>query len=111
MSATAKEIIQSLPSRMKTGAGTGIDIYYHFDISGDNGGKFTVTVKDGVCKVEDGLIDSDPKCVITTTDKVYEEVETGKTNPQMALLFGKIKVSNVGSLMKFAEMFNAFKES
>lgn len=110
MSATAKQIIESLPSRMKEGSGKGIDIYYHFDISGDKGGKYTVSVNDGVCKVEEGLNGSDPKCVITTTDSVYEEVETGKTNAQMALMFGKIKVSNIGSMLKFVEMFNAYKE-
>lgn len=109
MSATAKEIIQSLPLRLKAGAGIGIDIYYHFDISGERGGKFTVTVNNGVCKVQDGFIGTEPKCVVATTDTVYEEVETGKTNAQMALMFGKIKVTNVGSLIKFAEMFNSFK--
>jgi len=105
---TAKEIIMSLPLRLKPGAGTGIDIIFHFIIKGDGGGQFTVKVKDGVCSVIEGL-EGEPKCVVETTDKTYEEVETGKTNPQMAVLFGKVKVSNVGSMIKFAEMFEAYK--
>ncbi len=106
---TAKEIIQSLPQRMKPGAGVGIDILYHFKISGANGGNFTVTVKDGKCEVNEGL-DGEPKCIIETTDEIYADTELGKMNAQMAVMFGKIKVSNIGSLLKFVEMFIPMKE-
>lgn len=100
----AAELIRSLPSRMKSGAGQGVDIVYHFKITGDAGGNFTVRMKEGVCTVEDGLHD-EPKCVIEAKDSDYEDVEYGRTNAQMAVLFGKIKVSNVGSMLKFVEMF------
>lgn len=106
---TAKEIIQSLPQRMKPGSGAGVDILYHFKISGANGGEFTVTVKDGKCEVANGLT-GEPKCTIETTDEIYAETELGKMNPQMAVMFGKIKVSNIGSLLKFVEMFVPLKE-
>jgi acyl-CoA dehydrogenase len=105
---TAKEIIMSLPSRLKKGAGGGVDIFFHFIISGDGGGNFTVKLKDGVCTATEGLEGSDPKCVVETSDKTYVEVETGKTNPQMAVLFDKVKVSNVASMIKFAEMFEGY---
>ena len=100
----AAELIRSLPSRMKSGAGQGVDIVYHFKISGDGGGDFTVRVNNGICTVEDGLHD-DPKCVIEAKASDYADVEYGRTNAQMAVLFGKIKVSNVSSLLKFVEMF------
>lgn len=102
---TAVEIIRSLPSRLKAGAGQGVDITYHFDIEGPNGGQFTVRVNDGVCTVEDGL-HGEPKCVVKTTDTTYADTELGRTNAQMAVMMGKIKVSNIGSMMKFVEMFN-----
>jgi len=101
----AAELIRSLPSRMKSGAGQSVDIIYHFKISGENGGDFTVTVKDGVCAVEDGF-SGEPKCVIETKDSDYEDVEYGRANAQMAVLLGKIKVSNIGSMLKFVEMFD-----
>ncbi|MBK9732492.1 MAG: SCP2 sterol-binding domain-containing protein [Chitinophagaceae bacterium] len=101
---TAAALIQSLPQRMKVGAGQGIDLLYHFKISGEHGGDFTVKVKDGVCSVEKGL-SGDPKCEIEAMDTVYEDVEMGRTNAQMAVLFGKLKVSNIPSLLKFVEMF------
>lgn len=102
---TAAEIIRSLPSRLKPGAGAGVDIIYHFDIEGPDGGQFTVRVNDGTCTVEDGL-HGEAKCVVKTTDSTYADTELGRTNAQMAVMMGKIKVSNIGSMMKFVEMFN-----
>jgi putative sterol carrier protein len=100
----ATELIKSLPSRLKAGAGEDVDIIYHFIISGEHGGNFTVRVKQGVVTVEDGLKD-EPKCVVSAKDSDYEDVEYGRTNAQMAVLLGKIKVSNIGSILKFVEMF------
>ena len=100
----ASELIQSLPQRMKPGAGSGVDLIYHFKISGERGGNFTVKVKDGVCTVEHGL-SGEPKCEVETKDNVYEDVEMGRTNAQMAVLSGKVKVSNIPSMLKFVEMF------
>lgn len=102
---TAAEIIRSLPERLKAGAGAGVDITYHFEIEGPEGGQFTVRVNDGVATVEDGL-HGEPKCVVKTTDQTYADTELGRTNAQMAVMMGKIKVSNIGSMMKFVEMFN-----
>ena len=101
---SAREMIYTLPKRLKPNSGIGIDIIYHFQITGVDGGDFTVKVKDGTCSVHDGLT-GDPKCIISATSSDYVDAETGKINAQMAVMFGKIKVSNIGSMMKFVEMF------
>ncbi len=106
MNQTAREIILSLPSRLKAGAAEGLNFYYHFIISGTRGGSFTITINNGSCTAIEGLKGDDPKCIIQTSDETYEEVEYGRTNAQMAVMFGKIKVSNIPSLLKFIEMFN-----
>lgn len=100
----ASELIQSLPSRLKPGIDPSLDFVYHFRIAGEHGGDFTVRVKNGACTVEPGLAD-EPKCVVQAKDSDYEDAEYGRTNAQMAVLFGKIKVSNIGSMLKFVEMF------
>ncbi len=102
---TAKEIILSLSERFKADQVDGdLDIIFHFNISGDNGGDFTVHIEDDECKVTEGLT-GEPKCVISCKDKVYEEIELGKTNAQMAFMMGKIKISNIMAMMKFIESF------
>lgn len=106
---TAREIILSLPKRLKPGAGVGLDILYHIKISGESGGNFTVHVKDGSCKVTEELT-GEPKCIIESNDINYADAEWGRINAQMAVMFGKIKVSNIGSMMKFVEMFIPIKD-
>lgn len=102
---TAREILQSLPTRLKAHKlASGYETNIHFNISGDNGGEFTVHIADGVCTVADGL-NGTPKCVITTKDSVYEGVELGKENPQMAVMMGKIKLTNIAEMMTFSGLF------
>jgi acyl-CoA dehydrogenase len=102
---TAREIILSLASRFNADqVDDDLDIIFHFDISGPEGGQFTVQIEDDTCKVTEGL-EGDPKCLVTCTDKVYADVELGKTNAQMAFMMGKIKISNIMAMMKFIACF------
>jgi acyl-CoA dehydrogenase len=102
---TAREILRSLPSRLKAHKITpDYETNIHFNISGDNGGEFTVNIANGACTVADGLVGT-PKCVITTKDSVYEGVELGKENPQMAVMMGKIKLTNIAEMMTFTGLF------
>lgn len=102
---TAKEILLTLPSRFKADKAEGINTVIHFDVAGDRGGKFTVTVKDKTCTIVEGL-EGTANCVVTTTDQVYEDTELGRSNPQMAVMMGKIKISNLGEMMKFIGLFS-----
>lgn len=102
---TAREIILSLPQRYKTEkAPADYSTTVHLNISGDNGGEFTVNIQDGKCSVTEGLIGT-PKCTVSATDNNYQDVELGRTNPQMAVMMGKIKLSNIGEMMTFAGLF------
>jgi acyl-CoA dehydrogenase len=102
---TAREIIQTLPERfIEHKVSDDLDIIFHFEIAGSEGGDFTVQIKNRECTIEEGLHGT-PKCVVTTKDKVYTELEYGKTNQQMAFMMGKIKVSNLGAMFKFMECF------
>lgn len=101
----ARDIILSLEQRfLPEQVDEDLHIIFHFDISGDRGGQFTVEIEDDECKVEEGL-SGDPKCIITCTDSVYEDVELGRTNAQMAFMMGKIKISNIMAMMKFINCF------
>ena len=46
-----------------------------------------------------------PNCTIETDDETYVAVETGKINPQEAFLTGKIRVSDLMSMMTFGGLF------
>lgn len=102
---TAAEIIRSLPNRVREEkiADAG-DAMYHFILEGDTGGEFTVEIANKAVKVHDGL-QGTAVCESRMKASLYEELELGKANPQMAFMMGKVKVSNVGEMLKFAGFF------
>ncbi|MCO5230463.1 MAG: SCP2 sterol-binding domain-containing protein [Chitinophagales bacterium] len=101
---TAREIVLGLPSRFKGDASTDNGVF-HFVLEGDGGGEFSVKVTDGVCSVEEGL-SGDADCVISSTAADFEDAEYGRVNKQMAVMMGKIKISNLGAMLKFLSLFS-----
>ena len=103
MATTAREFILSIPERINPEAIADKDTVFHFVVSGDGGGDFTATIKDGAANVTEGL-EGESKCTIKTSEKVLLNILNGKQNPQMAVLMGKLKISNLGEMMKFAKI-------
>jgi putative sterol carrier protein len=101
---TAKELVKGLPSRFKPDMASGFSGNIQLVLEGEGGGEFSVQIKDGACKVEEGLIGI-PDCVVRAKASVYVDTETGKLNPTMAVMMGKIKVSNIGVLTQFIQFF------
>lgn len=102
---TAKEIILSIPLRIKKDKASEYSTVFQFDISGDNGGQYTLTVNNGNAIIEEGF-QGTPECVITTDAKVYEDIELGRMDPTMAFMGGQIRVTNIGAMMQFAKYFD-----
>ncbi len=102
---TAREIVYSLPQRLKTDkVDDSVSSVFHFKLAGDTGGEFTAVLKDKAVEVSDGL-NGEATCVITAKASDYEDLELGRGNPQMMFMMGKIKVSNLGEVMKFITYF------
>jgi putative sterol carrier protein len=101
---TAREFIMQLPSKVNPEALTDKETTFHFKISGEGGGDFTANVKNGQFEVKEGL-EGDAKCVVTTADSILMEIIKGERNPQMAVFTGKLKISNLGEMMKYAKVF------
>lgn len=103
-----KELFASIPSRFRPEKAEGINLLFHFDLGGDEPVQYSVTIKDNQCSVNEGLL-GQPNCIIKAKSQTYIDIETGKTNPQMALMLGKVKVSNIGEMMQFAKLFRRFE--
>lgn len=103
---TARDIIYSLPNRLKADKVDDSALHrFHFFLDGPTGGNFTVTVQNKAVTVLDGLVD-EPTCEIRAKASDYEDLEHGRGNPQMMFMMGKIKVSNLGEVMKFITYFS-----
>lgn len=102
---TAREIVLSLPDRLKKHkVADDYETVVNLDIEGERGGQFTVTVKDKECTVEEGFVGT-PKCKVTTKDSTYEATELGRENAQMAVMMGKIKLTNIAEMLTFVTLF------
>ena len=102
---TAREIVLALPSRLKAEEAAGQSGNFQFVLEGETGGEFTAIVADGVCTVQEGL-HGEADCVISSLATDFEDAELGRVNRQMAVMMGKIKITNLGAMLKFIGMFS-----
>lgn len=97
-----REFIFSLPAKVKPEVLEGQNTLFHFDIA--DAGQFTVKVADGKLDLKEGL-EGDPTCKVTTSAETFTKLVTGNLNPMMAMMTGKLKISNPGEMLKYAKIF------
>lgn len=102
---TPEEIFNEMPNQLDENAAKGINATIQFNISGDDGGHWFVTVKDGRATVGKGTAAS-PNMTMAMADSDYVDMTLGKLNGQMAFMSGKLKLSgDMGLAMKMQSLF------
>jgi putative sterol carrier protein len=102
---TPADIFAKTPQNLITEKAGDMKAAVAFDLSGENGGQWTVKIADGACTVEEGLVDG-ADATISMAGSDYVDMMTGKLNPMMAFMGGKVKVSgDLNTVMKFQTMF------
>lgn len=82
-----------------------INSIYQFNITGDAGGHWTVDLTKP--EVREGE-DANAKCTVTVKDEDFMKIVSGKLNPQMAFMSGKLKIGGDMSLaMKLGELLKS----
>jgi putative sterol carrier protein len=97
-----KEFLFSLPDKVAPEAVEGLSTLFHFDIA--DAVLFTVKLDNGKFDVSEGLT-GDATCKVTSSAEVLEKLLSKELNPMMAMMTGKLKISNVGEMLKYAKMF------
>ncbi len=97
MTATSvKEILENLsnadPAKIQ-----GVNGVVLFDLSGDEGGKWTATLADGKLTLEEGETAS-PNVTLAMAADDFVAMSSGEINPVSAFMQGKIKISGDMSL-------------
>ena len=100
---TSKEFLFNLPNKINSKTLDGITTNFQFDLEGEGGGQLTVTVENGELKVHEGF-QGEASCTIKATEENFKKLLKGELNPMMAILTGKLKISNQSEMLKFAKM-------
>src|SRR5438093_912544 len=77
---------------------------YEFNITGDNGGVWTVDLTKEPRVVTPGTTGA-AKCTVTASSGDFMNIVSGKMNPQMAFMSGKLKIKgDMGLAMKLQKV-------
>lgn len=97
-----RDFLYELPQKVNASAVEGLSTLFHFDVS--DAGQFTVRLQDGKFEISDGL-SGEPVCKVTTSAESFSKLISGDLNPMMAMMTGKLKISNPGEMLKYAKIF------
>lgn len=100
----SSDYLYALSSKVPPDAIEGLETVFHFDLEGDGGGQYTVQVTNGKVDVTKGL-SGEPKCVVRSSEETFQKLISGDLNPMMAVLTGKVKISNQGEMLRYAKLF------
>lgn len=102
---TCKEAFEQMPNIFNKEAAKGLDAVYQFDLSGDAGGKWYVTIKNDTCDVKEGTHPS-PNITISMAAQDYLDMASGKANGQMLFMSGRLRIAgDLGLALRMQSIF------
>jgi putative sterol carrier protein len=98
---TSKDFFEKiLPQRFKPEKAKNIDVIVNVNISGNNGGKWTVIIRNQALKIAEGEHKS-PTISLDISEKDYMDVINGKLSGEKAFFLGKLKLDgNISEALK-----------
>lgn len=98
----AKKFLFDLPAKVNADAVEGLSANFHFDVA--DSGQYTVHLNEGKMNVSEGFA-GEPTCKVIISAANFSKLLAGDLNPMMAMMTGKLKISNPGEMMKYAKIF------
>ncbi|MBF0526173.1 MAG: SCP2 sterol-binding domain-containing protein [Deltaproteobacteria bacterium] len=100
-----KSGIEGMKSVFNKDCAIGVDAVFQYVITGEEGGNWSVTVKDQTCTVNEGMADS-PNVTLTMAAPDYLDLINGRLNGMTAYMTGKLKIG--GDLMLSQKLMTMF---
>jgi len=102
---TAAEIFAQMPEAFMANKAGKMRATYQFNLSGEGGGDWAVTVADGTCTVVEGQSEK-PSVTIGMAADDFVNMISGDLQPVVAFMQGKIRLQGDTSLaLKLQEIF------
>ncbi len=97
-----KEFLFNLPNKVNADAVEGMSTVFHFDMA--DAGQYTVQLDNGKMNVSEGL-SGEAACKVSASADTLGKLLSRDLNPMMAMMTGKLKISNPGEMLKYAKIF------
>ncbi len=108
---TVKAFLESLPAQLDQEAADAVDAVYQFDLIGPQGGQYTLTVRDGTCRVEEGSHD-EPHVTLSMDGEDFIKVLSGQLSGTAIVMTDRLKVSgDIGLAMLLPSLFPALGQT
>ncbi len=102
---TAKDIVAYMPAHFNPAHADGINADLQLHLTGNDGGDWVVSLRSGQCSVAPGTV-ANPRVNLSADAQDFVNVVTGRMNPMMAFMMGKLKVQGDMALAaRFPSMF------
>ncbi len=83
-----------------------LDAVIQYCLTGEEAGDYIITIKDGQCKVAEGLAHN-PTVTLTADGRDFADVLMGRANGMQYFMTGKIKLAgDLNMAMKLTSFFN-----
>jgi putative sterol carrier protein len=96
---TAREWIEDMPRVFRPERARGVETVIQFQLSGEGGGDWYATVKNGRCEVTEGVSETAQATIMMDAGD-YVDLASGKLGGMKAFLTGKVKTSGDFSLLQ-----------
>jgi putative sterol carrier protein len=102
---SVEQIMEGMKSAFQADKAAGVDAVVQYSLTGEGGGDFYLTIKNGTLEMAQGKAAS-PKLTLTIAKQDFLDMTSGKLNAMAAFSSGKLKLGgDMMFAMKLAPMF------
>jgi putative sterol carrier protein len=102
---TVKQLIYNHEKAFLPSAAEGVEAVIQYRLTGEEGGDYIITIKDGKCSVSEGLAES-PLMTLTADGRDFADVLLGRANGMNYFMTGKLKLAgDLNLAMKLTSFF------
>jgi putative sterol carrier protein len=102
---TVKEMVYNHEKAFRPDVAEGVDAVIQYRLTGEEGGDYIITIKDGKCTVAEGIAEN-PTMTLTADGRDFGDVLLGKANGMQYFMMGKLKLAgDLNLAMKLTTFF------
>jgi putative sterol carrier protein len=102
---TVKELVFNHEKAFLPEKAAGLEAVVQYNLTGDEGGDYIITISDDKCKVKEGLAD-DPVMTMTADGAYFRDVLLGKEDGMKGFMEGKLQLAgDLNLAMKLTSFF------